>query len=634
MAAAPSSVPSARPRPAALVEWGVVLALAAVLAASTLALGGFLAETMAGISLAVFALGVVAVIAWVLRGTEALEFNWALLLPVPFLLFALASVLWIAPARWLAWREWLLWFQAWIVFGVTLHVGRDRRQTWTLVGTLALLGLTGVFLAAYQRLVDPDWLMLGRTQFGQFRGRSAGFFGIPNSLAGFFELVVPACLTILLSRAVRPGMKVVSGWLAGLYLIALVLTGSRGGWIALSLVLLLWPVLVWTRNVRHKVIGILAVTVLLSVGLWSVYQQSDYARARIQPFLEGKWELSRPIVWRAALGIWHESPWIGTGAASFGVHFERYRPRAFHVDPVWTHNDYLNILSDYGVVGLGLAAGAGAWLLWLGWRSVRYARRAVSSTDNPFLLAKWKLGLLLGLLAFVLHLIVDFHTRIPGLAFTAAIVLGLLLRDNERLVRPVRRSAAGMVALVLPVALVGAGWMAWPLYRAEGLRFHARRTLEQHGTDSDERLADVLGEVRPKLAAAVRMDPHNGQAWADLAYATVNSWRIQRLPAIALGRYAELAADRALAECPLIAEFWLRKGVALDLQPGRDGAEECFRRALALAPNSRVAWYYYAVHLHRFPERAADALKAVDTCLALDPFYRGADSLRKQMVAR
>ena len=40
---------------------------------------------------------------------------------------------------------------------------RGRAQAWTLAGTFGLLGLTGVGMAAYQRFVDPAWMMLGRT---------------------------------------------------------------------------------------------------------------------------------------------------------------------------------------------------------------------------------------------------------------------------------------------------------------------------------------------------------------------------------------------------------------------------------------------------------------------------------------
>ena len=79
----------------------------------------------------------------------------------------------------------------------THRLCRSRAQTWLLVGTLILLGVVGSGMAAYQRFVDPKWIMLGRTQAEQFWQRSAGMFGIPNSLAALLELTsspeVAAC---------------------------------------------------------------------------------------------------------------------------------------------------------------------------------------------------------------------------------------------------------------------------------------------------------------------------------------------------------------------------------------------------------------------------------------------------------
>jgi tetratricopeptide (TPR) repeat protein len=80
------------------------------------------------------------------------------------------------------------------------------------------------------------------------------------------------------------------------------------------------------------------------------------------------------------------------------------------------------------------------------------------------------------------------------------------------------------------------------------------------------------------------------------------------------------------------AEFWVRRGTALDIQRARPEAEACFRRACELAPKSAPTWYAYALHLQAFPNRWDEARKALDTCLALDPYFPPADILRRQLV--
>ena len=611
-------------------EWVLVVGLVATFAWTTLCLGGYLADTMIVTSGAVLALGCLGVLLW---AAARRPLHLAALLPLPFLLFALASVIGLAPAKWLAWREWLLWFQMWLVFVLTLHFGRTRAHTWLMIGVFVALGLAGTGMAVYQRFADASWMMLGRTQAAQFVGRSAGMFGIPNSLAGLLELMTPVCLVLLFSRAVRPSAKIVCGWLALVFIFAIVLTGSRGGWIGLGGALLLWPLLMG-RDWQRKVLGAATVLLCAAAGLWALYQGSEYARMRIDPFLEGKFETSRPLIWKAGWQMWREAPLLGRGAAAYNVLFDQYRPRGFLNEPDWTHNDYLNTLSDYGLVGFALWFGAGAVLLLAGWAAVRRARREVTSTENVFALAKWKLGLLLGLLAYGIHLGVDFHTKIPALAFAAAMVAALLVRDEPAWQRPVRTWTAWMIGAGVAVMAGTLGWrLAAPLYRAEALRAEARRLIERYANKGEGNLPEIATGARRTLTRAVRIDPTNGQAWSDLAYATVQTWKGGRSELVSLGRFAELAADEALKLCPVNAEFWVRKAVALDVQRGRRETEAGYRRALELAPHSPTWWYYYAYHLQAFPARKAEALTALETCLALDPSHAAANTLRQQLIA-
>jgi len=313
--------------------------------------------------------------------------------------------------------------------------------------------------------------------------------------------------------------------------------------------------------------------------------------------------------------------------------FDHYRPAGYPDDPVWAHNDYLNTLSDYGLVGFALWAGAGGALLWLGWRGIRRTQRAGTPATNLFGLTKWKLGLLLGLLAFAFHLVVDFHTKIPALAYATAMVAALLLRDEEALWQRVSRGFAWGSGVLLAVVSLGlAVRVGLPLYRAEARRFEARRTIDRYAVRPEGRWDEIVSTARSGLSQAARIDPKNGQAWADLAYVLALSASGKQSDRVGTGRFAELAADQALELCPAYAEFWIRKGVALDLQLGRPEAEACYRRALELAPNSAIWWYYYAYHLQGFPQRKQDARAAIDTCLTLDPYYRGAESLRQQLT--
>ena len=615
---------------AAVADWILLISLSAVVTWTTLCLGGYLAATLVITSWGLCGTALVGgLLWWCGRRSGPVKVNVAVLLPLPFLLYALASVLWLAPAPWLAWREWLLWWQTWLVFWLVLHFGRTPRQTRWLAGTLLGLGLAGGVMACYQRFGDPTWLMLGRTQAEQFFGRSSGMFGIPNSLAGLLELMIPALLVVLFSRSTRIVPKIFCAALAGFFLFALILTGSRGGWMGVGVALVIWPV-VGGRGWGRRLGGAAGVLLLAATVVAALYRYSDHARERIQPFLEGKFESSRPFMWRVGWEIWRDHPLWGSGAGSYHVLFEHYRPRDFTGLPWWTHNEYLNTLSDYGIAGLLLWAGAGAAILWLGWRAVRRTRREAGGPAGGGAW-RWRLGLWLGLVAFAIHLVVDFHTKIPALALAAAIAAAWLLRDEPELLRPGRDGwvkAAGLTAIVTAVALAVA--LASPLYRAEALRFDARRAIDRAPAG---KLSETAANAKVDLERAVRIHPGNGQAWADLAEATMQSWHPGGPGLAVLGREGEADAVRALALCPIIAEFWVRKGVALDLQSRPAEGEECLRHAVALAPASPNGWYYLAYHLMYRPGGIDEARRALDTCLTLDPGNSAGVALRQQLAA-
>ncbi|MBI3885443.1 MAG: O-antigen ligase family protein [Opitutae bacterium] len=619
------------PRWFVAAEWALIGGLMMAFAWTTLELGGFLAETMVVSSWAVFAL---AALGGMLFAARPQAFNRAALLPLPFLLYALASVLWLAPAQWLAWREWLLWLQMWLVFVLVLHFGRGRGATALIAATFVGLGLAGVAMAAWQRFVNPHWMMMGKVQVVQFTDRSAGMFGIPNSLAALLELVIPVCVALLFSRKTSVLGKILCGWLGALFLGALVLTGSRGGWLAMAATLALGPLLAG-KNWSRKLAGLGAVIVLVGAGALALYRFSEPVRSRLEPFLAGEWESSRPVIWRVGMRIWQDHPWLGSGAASYNVVFDRYRPPHFRNEPIWAHNDYLNTLSDYGVAGFALWAGAGGALLWLGWRAVRQARKTPARVGEVLRHWRWKLGLFLGVISYSLHLAVDFHTKIPALAYAVAIALALLLRREPepapaglagRVMRVVGGLAAGVVLVV--------GWrIGSPLYRAEAIRYESRHALDVQARTGAGDWGKIIPPAVKNFERATQLDPRNAQAWADYAHAVMLSWHVTGGDLFALGLVAERAADRAVALCPSQAEFWVRRGAALDLQRRPADGEKSFKHALALAPQSPEWWYYYAYHLSALPGREKEARQAVETCLALDPTISLAVALRRQLSA-
>jgi O-antigen ligase len=79
----------------------------------------------------------------------------------------------------------------------------------------------------------------------------------------------------------------------------------------------------------------------------------------------------RSLMWTGTTGIIRDHPVWGTGLASWQWFFPKYQDPQLHGHPDYAHNDILNLASDYGIVGLGLAAWVLAAFFRCAWRSAQ-----------------------------------------------------------------------------------------------------------------------------------------------------------------------------------------------------------------------------------------------------------------------
>jgi hypothetical protein len=604
--------PAAAPSPG---EFPRLALLVANLGWTVLCLGGYRPETL----VVTCSLTVALVLVHLLVPSRTSRLHPALWPFAAFVAYAAANVLWVTPVAWLGWREWFTWAQPLAVFWVVLTGLPAASSRRLLAASLAILAAVSGLLACYQHFGHLDWLMLHRRQDLQYAGRASGPFGIPNSLGGLMILLLPAILYSAADRSLRPWQRAVFALAAAFAAAGLVFSVSRGAWIALALALVVWPLFFGTGSLARRLalaVGVLAAVVLAGAAL---FLWVPLVHARLTQLVQQAGEYSRPILWRGALGIFREHPVWGGGASAFDLRFEAFRPEGFNDDPQWAHNDYLNTLCDYGLVGFVLA-GAGVGLV--AWR-LRAARgRAAAYT--------------VGLLAFSFQLFVEFHFKIPAMGMAAAIVAALAMgsvwpaaaagpmNSAQRLVRC--GAAIGVVALYLGLLL--------PLLRAETLRYHAREQLDRWsraGTDLPH-LGTAVDEVRTSLVEATRIYPGNGQAWSDLAFADSLAAFARKDQTIALGASGAAEARKAIVLCDLNAEFWERLCVSLDMQKRWTDGGDASVRVLTLAPARPDAWYYRGYHLSLSPITQDEAVAALGIALRLDPGYQAAQSLRQRLA--
>lgn len=303
-----------------------------------------------------------------------------------------------------------------------------KQETTQLVALVLLVLATFISLyAIYQCVTHSEYVWHFRKP-AQYIGRGSGTYICPNHLAGLLELIAPLGIAFLFAGRYNYTFKVFLGYGCIVILAGIAVTMSRGGWLAIGTALALFFLLLLQR--RQYRIPALAALLLLATTTTIVYQKSDKLQNRLQKMQEGGSEAfigTRPAIWKAAWKMWQDNKIWGVGPGHFDHYFPKYRPREIQARPGRVHNDYLNLLVDWGIIGASVV-GIGCILLIGGLiQTQKYVNRASrdiganrNSNRSAFLL-----GALCSALALSVHSSFDFNLHVPANAVVAAVILAL-----------------------------------------------------------------------------------------------------------------------------------------------------------------------------------------------------------------
>lgn len=278
--------------------------------------------------------------------------------------------------------------------------------------------------------------------------RPFGTFVYPNSLGGFLVLALPVVagrIWKLRGTWEKSAVWVVLVAVVGLMLFSLVLSGSKGAFLTLAGVVGVAVLLVPMSN-KFKLSLILMLA--LCGGALLFRYGPDVFRYGLST------GGARIDYWNAALRIFADHPWLGTGPGTFGSIYPKYKLLTSE-DPRLAHNNFLEALSDSGIFGF-----LAYTTLWI-WPLCVVIRRMRRTTD-PMMI-----GLTLSLVAWVMHGLVDFDQYIPSLALLAFFFLGMLegLQTGKPLpVRagaPLKLIASSLAVLLCVLPLIRLKAIAW-----------------------------------------------------------------------------------------------------------------------------------------------------------------------------
>jgi O-antigen ligase len=168
---------------------------------------------------------------------------------------------------------------------------------------------------------------------------------------------------------------------------AALVSGSRGGVIALLAALA--AMVLGTRARARSWPGraarlALATLAILLAGLWIGSDVFLGTIERLADELERPTEGARLQIWADALGLWRAAPVLGSGLATFGVAFPRVR--TLEAPVIFTHaeSDWVQLLTDTGLLGLALVLGVAVSLAFA---HLQRLREAEGRSEQNFALA-------------------------------------------------------------------------------------------------------------------------------------------------------------------------------------------------------------------------------------------------------
>ena len=533
--------------------------------------------------------------------------NRACLLSAVLLALYLFARIALSPSAWLASFDWFAAVAALLVYFVTaLFIGGNRARGAVVYGLL-ILALAQVAVGIFQFARDAQYNPLVSDGRGEASFRSSGLFISPNHLAGFLEVAFLLAMSLCFWGGFRALGKMLLGYLALVCLAGLVLTGSRGGYLSATAGFAVFACMsVWTIRRQHsqwllpRMLGIIVAILLIGGSLAWVAERSFAIRARANTvFVSSDIRLQ---LWEAAWKQFRLAPVFGTGSRTYAYYGRMFRAPEIQNDPVFTHNDWLQTLAEYGIAGiLLLTAFVTAHLRHGAQRWLRMADRLSPVTSSPAERhgLALQIGTMSAIAACLVHAVMDFNLHIPANMLLTAFLFGILATRRRRAEEkktgwPERTLHAIPAGLGLCMLIAGA-----PRLPGELLVETARGKF-------------ATGQIGPALrdaGRALRWGARNPELYFQIG-------EVQRLLHHALDseeakeatlEQAHDAYAKALAIFPQEVKLVLRDAWALGRMGCFEEAEALLARAKELDPNLPVVWTYSALHW-QFRNKPAEAL--------------------------
>lgn len=267
-----------------------------------------------------------------------------------------------------------------------------------------------------------------------------GTFINRNHLSGYLEMVLPLALGLIIARInlfsftglkwrkilFRIFERRVSANLfisIGIIIMSLgiIFSKSRSGTFLLIFIFILFLELTilyfggeegrktWIKNFL-KVVFLVIILISLYIGIGATLERFAF---------DDLLNESRPTYWANTINIFLKYPIFGTGLGTFSSLYPDWEVRGTLIRLYHAHNDYLEYLSELGLIGMIFLLGG---ILFMGIKSFRVWRERRHPEVKGL-----ALGGIIAIICMLIHSITDFNLHIPANMLLFSVVLSLTL---------------------------------------------------------------------------------------------------------------------------------------------------------------------------------------------------------------
>jgi O-antigen ligase len=272
-----------------------------------------------------------------------------------------------------------------------------------------------------------------------------GTFINRNYFAGYLLMVIPLSIGYFFSRAAFQRSRFM-GWrhrlssldgktlliAFGIILMILGLLFSTSGMGIVSLLLSFSLIsFLFRESQRGQRFSRTTVLIFGLAFLWAAWIGLDAVISHffnVSESFEERW-----MIWVNTFQIFKDFPLLGSGLGTFAQVFPMYR--SFHIRGLVTHaeNDFLQLLSEVGLIGIGLLLFVFAFLFF---RAVLVIRSFHSGDSKKYI----GIGGLVGILALTFHSFVERNIQVPANALLFAFIWALVLKISTKETRETKEA--------------------------------------------------------------------------------------------------------------------------------------------------------------------------------------------------